>query len=398
MQETEPTLADLESDSGRLAEILEGETIETEETGDQNRLVDPWDPRLIRVEPKTFSIRNILDMLDEGTIELEPDFQRRRVWKPNQKSLLIESILLQIPLPAFYFSADDDGLLQVIDGLQRLSTIYDFVRGGREGKARFKLTELEYLSSQLRNKTYLDLENGVWGRRILTTQILANVVDPQTPAPVKLNIFGRLNRQGTPLSQQELRHAMSKSRSRGFLRRLVGVPEFDRATGSALKDHPRMSDREVALRYCGFQLLTNIQGYEEVGSLMGLLNGATESLDSPEKTPEAMLEEIAHRFALAMRNAEAIFGDQSFRKPQSGAARKPFSRPLFDAWAYYLSRISESDAQTCAEEIRRRYDALFEDEEFVNAITIGTGDVRRVEYRFRAVARLLDQAMGGRLA
>lgn len=82
----------------------------------------PYNPELIRVDPKTFSLRQILDMIDDGDLELAPEFQRLKVWTSGQKSRLIESILLRIPLPAFYFSSDEQGGLQVVDGLQRLST------------------------------------------------------------------------------------------------------------------------------------------------------------------------------------------------------------------------------------------------------------------------------------
>jgi hypothetical protein len=94
--------------------------IEAEELQDTHPL-KPYDPEQIRVDPKMFSLRQILDMIDEGDLELAPDFQRLKVWSKIQKSRLIESVLLRIPLPAFYFSSDESGGLQVVDGLQRLS-------------------------------------------------------------------------------------------------------------------------------------------------------------------------------------------------------------------------------------------------------------------------------------
>src|SRR5438105_4069803 len=97
----------------------------------------PYDPEQIRVDPKTFSLRQILDMIDDEDLELAPDFQRLKVWTSIQKSRLIESVLLRIPLPAFYFSSDEAGALQVVDGLQRLSTIHDYVRGGKQKNAFF---------------------------------------------------------------------------------------------------------------------------------------------------------------------------------------------------------------------------------------------------------------------
>ncbi|MFF4864486.1 DUF262 domain-containing protein [Streptomyces sp. NPDC001231] len=102
----------------------------------------PWKPEQIRVNSKQFSLRNALDMIDDGTLELAPDFQRGRVWKLGQKSRLIESVLLQIPLPAFYFAEDADGAMRVVDGLQRLSTIHDFVRGGEKSGFALKGVEI----------------------------------------------------------------------------------------------------------------------------------------------------------------------------------------------------------------------------------------------------------------
>ena len=86
----------------------------------------PWDPEDIRVSTRNFSLRNMIDMIAEGGLDLAPDFQRLHVWKPVQKVQLIESVLLQIPLPAFYFAEDATGVMQVVDGVQRLSTINDF--------------------------------------------------------------------------------------------------------------------------------------------------------------------------------------------------------------------------------------------------------------------------------
>ncbi|WP_462188368.1 DUF262 domain-containing protein, partial [Frankia sp. CcWB2] len=181
--------------------------------------------------------------------DLAPDFQRLKVWKPVQKAQLIESVLLQIPLPAFYFAEDKDGTLRVVDGVQRLTTVYDFVRGGREGAGGFSLEGLEYIRDVI-GKRFEDLP-ALWRRRLNNTQIVANVIDPSTPRPVMYDIFRRINTGGTPLNAQEIRHCMSKKRSRDFLRDLTALPEFSIATAGALGRQRRMIDREVVLRFCG---------------------------------------------------------------------------------------------------------------------------------------------------
>ena len=88
---------------------------------------EPWDPEKIRVHTKHYSLRQLMEMVVEGDIDLAPDFQRQYVWKPQQRSALIESLLLGIPLPSFYFNEDTSARLQVVDGVQRLTTIYRYL-------------------------------------------------------------------------------------------------------------------------------------------------------------------------------------------------------------------------------------------------------------------------------
>ena len=88
---------------------------------------EPWDPEKIRVHTKHYSLRQIVEMIADDDIDLAPDFQRRYVWKDRQRCGLIESLLLGIPLPSFYFNEDASGRLQVVDGVQRLTTIFWFV-------------------------------------------------------------------------------------------------------------------------------------------------------------------------------------------------------------------------------------------------------------------------------
>lgn len=143
---------------------------ESVDEGGEIGLSKPYDPTQIRVDPKSFSLRNVLDMIDDGDLDLAPDFQRMRVWTLEQKSRLIESILLRIPLPAFYFSSDTEGYMQVVDGVQRLSTIHEFVRNNS-----FPLQHLEYLDRELGTKSFSDIKGTIWAKRINTTQIIVNV-------------------------------------------------------------------------------------------------------------------------------------------------------------------------------------------------------------------------------
>ncbi len=361
--------------------------VEVEELEPFHDIDRPWKPESIRVATKLFSLRNMLDALEENSLDLAPDFQRLQVWKPVQKAQLIESILLQIPLPAFYFAEDIDGTLRVVDGLQRLSTVRDFVRGGADGQGGFTLNGLEYIGD-VTGMRFADLPP-VWQRRIYNTQIVANVIDPSTPAPVMYDIFRRINTGGTPLNAQEIRHCMSKSRSRQFLKVLTGLAQFELATGGVLKNQKRMIDREVALRFCAFAVL-GTDGYIE--PMDEFLWSASELLDNESALSDADLESLVHRFTVGLDNTRAIFGEHAFRKwPLHADRRMPFNRALFESWTVVASNYPPDWIAARASEIRARaQEAMTHDSDYVSSITASTGDRRRVQRRFRSVAVLIE--------
>jgi len=350
----------------------------------------PYDPTEIRVDPKMYSLRNILDMIDEKDLDLAPDFQRLKVWKAKQKSRLIESILLRIPLPAFYFSSDESGKLQVVDGVQRLTTIHDFVRGGQDGKSHFELTDLEYLQEELSGKSFEDIEKTSWAKRLYSTQIVANVIDPQTPAAVKFDIFRRINTGGTPLTAQEIRHCMSGEKSRSLLKRLSTSSEFDKATGGKLSGHLRMADREMVLRVLSFRIDKGFETTKDLSSLDQLLNGATDQIDN--HLSSSRLTRLEEDFVGAMRIAKKLFGDHAFRKwPPGTEWRFPINKALFEVWGVLLADYSWDNLSNAKEKIIKSFRELFdEDDFFVQSISSGTGDPKKISYRFAVIRKLLS--------
>lgn len=377
--------------------------VEVEDPGDDERsILRPYDATKIRVDPKTFSLRNIVDMVDEGDLDLAPDFQRKKVWKPGQKSRLIESLLLRIPLPAFYFSADNDGTLRVVDGLQRLSTVHDFVLG------RFRLVGLEYLKDTVEGRLFNELDSQ-WSRRILQTQIFANVIDPQTPDQVKFDIFKRINTGGNPLNSQEIRHCMSHRRSRAILKACTAteLPETERseimevweearhaarlfheATSGALADHPRMTDREMVLRFFAFRHF-GTDRYSTDTTMDTFLTEATRALDSREVTLVPLVGDLTR----ALRNAIELFGKHAFRKwPLHADGLNPVNRALFESWAVPLADYEWEVLAPYKEAIvAAARVSMTDDFEYINAVSYGTGDTRKVARRFNVPRTILAE-------
>lgn len=348
----------------------------------------PWNPDQIRVTTKSFSLRNILDLIDGNELDLAPDFQRLRVWKPVQKSQLIESILLQIPLPAFYFAEDDEGILRVVDGVQRLSTIHDYCRGSN-GRGGFALSGLEYVAD-VWGLRFSDLP-AQWQRRIHNTQITANVIDPSTPTPVMYDIFRRINTGGTPLNAQEIRHCMSRQRSRDLLQRLAHLDEFTLATSGLLLNQRRMIDREVVLRFIAFWT-RGVSLYDN--TMEEFLWSTTEQLDDPRRMPSEAIYEAEDAFRRGLRRAHAIFGEHAFRKwPSSDDRLKPFNRALFESWTVELARLNRdpAPAENSAIATAAR-DAMQNDSGYMEAISASTGDRRRVFVRFETAAQIISRA------
>ncbi|MEV8208798.1 DUF262 domain-containing protein [Streptomyces sp. NPDC079189] len=357
--------------------------IEVEDSGDDTtRIQRPWNPDQIRVNTSQFSLRNILDQIDEGSIELAPDFQRLQVWRTDQKSLLVESLLLQIPLPAFYFAEDADGSFRVVDGLQRLSTLHAFVRGGENG---FVLGKLEHLDD-LKNLRFSDLPVP-FQRRINNTQLIVNVIDPTTPRGVTYEIFKRINTGGTPLNAQEIRHCMSSPRSRDILHRMTHTDAFAKATGGRLTDHIRMNDREMALRFAAFWL-KGPEAYQERPVMELFLMDATELLDDPKQVPDEKVTALEAAFDRAMTHAYLVFGEHAFRKwPKVDDYRRPINRAMFESWSMALADPVHTTADLRARRtaiVKAARERMTTDVSYLNAITSSTADRFRVAYRFEA--------------
>lgn len=375
---------------------------EGEDTSGSGSGQKPWDPGKIRITTKNFSLREVVDQIRQKEIDLAPDFQREYVWSTRQKTRLIESILLGIPLPAFYFNQSSDGTYQIVDGVQRLSTVSLFM-GDRH---MLSANDLEYLTT-LDNCYFKDLD-GAASRRFRATQIVVHVIEPQTPDEVKFDIFNRVNTLGSPLSSQEVRHAMSRDRSRAFLARLSESAEFDAATemqywrfdketATRVRDGKRMSDRELALRFCAFRDF-NVELYREYESLDAYLNDYTRRLDGiSERQPPLSDREIGKLeadFKRAMVNARSVLGAAAFRRwPLSQSRRGPINRALFEAQGNALADYSPAQLQGHEMKVVSAFRGAFDDARYLRAVTVGTGDPLNIATRLESTRALLAQAV-----
>lgn len=166
----------------KAEEILAGYKVEDEtpSTGPDSDMVieKPFNPKEINIKTKTMSLDNIIKRIKEGEIDLAPDFQRKgNLWTLDKQSRLIESMLIKLPLPAFYFDGTEDEKWLVVDGLQRLSAIKNYVVD-----ENFSLQGLEFLEP-IQGKRFSELPRN-YKRMIEETEIVAYIINPGTPADV----------------------------------------------------------------------------------------------------------------------------------------------------------------------------------------------------------------------
>ncbi|MCX7997780.1 MAG: DUF262 domain-containing protein [Leptospiraceae bacterium] len=426
---------------------------ETEES--PPKIQFPFDPNSILFSTQQQSLQLLLEKVEYEEIILNPDWQRMaNIWKFDKKCRLIESLLLRIPIPAFYMYIKDENNVEiwsVIDGLQRLSILHHFVNGINnqaidtnelesmkknkevviKGNKNFLvLKDLQYLSlksiadekkvppeRKLKDKDdyeyilYEELESS-YQRIIKSTQVTVFGIRLKTIAKDKetreqqqqviYNIFERINTGGLPLSPQEIRHAIKQGKSTQLLKELADSKQFKEATNGKIKPH-RMEDRELVLRYLFFK----IKGYRDEKSfsqkdfnflLMTLMDEINKEKD------DSKIKQYKDEFLNSMERAKKVFGEFAFRrirKDKKGKNRPSLiNKPLFEAVSVNLSLLDETEIQKLVEnqkELQKGYIQLFHSNEvkegitFADSISRSTTDYRSIKRRFEAIAELLKR-------
>lgn len=354
-------------------------------------LEKPYNPDQIRVDSKTFSIRLVYDMIKNGDLDLSPDFQRNVVWDSFRKSRLIESILLRIPLPMFYFSQDEEGKLFVVDGLQRLTAIKEFMDN------ELVLKDLEYLSNTCEGKTYNEEGNKIeekYYRWFNMTQLSVNVIDPQSPAKVKYDIFRRLNTGGRPLNAQELRNCLAKEKVRTVLRNMAALSSFKRATGNSISD-VRMDAQELALRFIYFRFYHKKNAIDKYSGNMDA--DLDDFVDLLNKIGDFKFEEYISEFDRAMKIARHLFGRHAFRKVDehtvNGSHRSLVNKALFVSWSVLLADYDYDSIRKRVEKnsfIPILGKAISEDEAYYRALSYGTNGRWNIMTAFDVAKKIIN--------
>jgi hypothetical protein len=276
----------------------------------------------IRTDGYPMSIGEWISMYEKNELDIHPEFQRFYRWTPSQKTSLIESILLGIPLPAIFVSQRGDGVWDVIDGLQRLSTIFQFVGILKdENKKPVKpliLQKTKYLPAlqdiQWANETNelksLPPELQLVLKR---SKISASIVLKESDETAKYDLFQRLNTGGSDLSPQEVRNCLLLMTNKSLFEWLKHLPKNENfILTTALSDRPleESYDVELALRFVLLALIKEV----DIKSLGDVGNFLTDNLTTIAQDKKFKKTPIKNLFDETFSILNEIFGDTAFKR------------------------------------------------------------------------------------
>ncbi|NCP20148.1 MAG: DUF262 domain-containing protein [Erythrobacter sp.] len=330
----------------------------------------PIRDRKVITQPYDVSVKSVVDQIREKTIYLRPlsdrpSFQRKYVWTDVLASRLIESILLNVPIPPVYLSQNDEFELDVIDGQQRIYSLFRFINN------EFVIKGLEVLE-ELNGKRFFELP-ARHQRQIETHTLRCVLVTNESHPEIKFEVFERLNTNTAPLNAQELRNCVYRGRLNEILKDCVENASWRKIVGTKTPNK-RMREEEVALRYYAFQR-------EGLGSyrtpLKRWLNDAArkgreltdEDVDTLRKSWDDSLSKSLRWFPHG----------EVFRRPGSRAINKA----LFDLMMNYARSVPTlAQADEIRADFRVRFNELLADAEFDDLISRAVDHTTRTKRRF----------------
>jgi hypothetical protein len=336
-----------------------------ESSGEQVEALDlSADERKLVTQPYDLGVKSLSRDIEQGRISLTIEYQRKYVWDQGKASRLIESLLLNVPIPVCYFAEDENGNYEVIDGLQRLTAIKNYLEG------EFALSGLSVLS-ELDNKRFTDLAPRDQ-RRLENRTIRCIVITEDSNPDIKFDVFERLNTGAAMLTAQELRNSVYRGKFNDALKVLTTADYFTELLGTS--SNKRMDLEELILRF--FSLVEGLESYKP--PLRQFLNDYMRSRRA--SVPTAQLLDL---FRETCDVVHEVLGATPFRVAGS---RNLVNKAMFDAFMIPAAFADKVAYRSNADDVRRVIAEVSEQDEFRTAIGRATADRQRMLYRIGIVA------------
>jgi hypothetical protein len=383
-------------------EELDGHGDDSEEDGDP--VFDGGGSKKIIWGPKDYTVELLHSKKLNGTLDPNPRWQRNYVFDKIKASRLIESVLLDVPLPAVYLAEEADGTLSVIDGQQRLSTFFFFlenkfpVKGKDNEFTDFPLSGLQILG-ELNTKHFPDLGKPLQ-LKINDTPIHVIIIQKDSNEDVKFDIFERLNTGAMKLNEDEIRNSVY----RGSYIELLDELAEDKAFDSLIRKpnfKNRMLYRGMILRFFALSE-KDIRHYKP-----SMKQYCNKELRDKRYLIKGKADDYRKRFRLCVDMCRSVFGDNAFRRFSPGKDKNNQD----GSWVASRINMALFDVQMCGfalheqnlnqflghwDEIRERMlDLMCNDPEFINAIEMKTSGRDQMNTRFKKWLDVLDSILAG---
>jgi Protein of unknown function DUF262 len=349
--------------------------LEQEAEAESEETPEPLDiaagERKLVTQPYDYSVDQLVSHVEKGKILLiEVPYQREYVWDDSKASRLIESLLLNVPIPVCYFAENEDGSWEVIDGLQRVHSIARYLG------EKFVLRGLSVLT-ELNGKRFGELP-GRDQRRIESRTLRFVVITEESHPDIKFDVFERLNTGAVKLTAQELRNCIYRGAFNDGLHELAEDKSFRHAIGRP-RD-PRMRDEELVLRF--FALHASLPNYRP--PIAQLLNEYMR--ENRSQSPSAADLRL---FKGTMKTIGDVFGGTGFRTLRDDKVTANLNRALFDAVAISFGFANRSQLLKKAGEVKEGHAKLLNDAEFIPLVGRATADRSRMLGRIRKYTNVL---------
>lgn len=336
----------------------------------------------IRIEKGRMSLYELKRRKERGDVKIDPDFQREFVWDKKQKGELIESVLMGIPIPVFYFFENKEGEIQVVDGRQRISTFIDFIDD------KFELKQLKIIKNII-GKKFSSLDS-LQQRKIEDYQIDTYTIQPPTPEQVKFDIFDRVNRGGTRLNRQEMRNALYQGKSTELINELSKEECFKKATANSIKSN-RMKDRYIILRFIGFYIyFSKVIGNNNIeykGNIDEFLFEIMLFLNDIKDNE--LISNLKSMFKKVMGFAYGNYGEDIFRFDTKETKKRPLNMALFESLSYLFALCIDNHKKPTKQEVDNLKQYFDKSKQFTNSID----SVTSVKHRFSEVDKFLKDKL-----
>lgn len=331
-----------------------------------------------------YNLESLTTLITKRVIDLAPKYQRRFRWDDARKSKLIESFLMNVPIPPIFLNEDDFGKYSVIDGKQRLSAINDFISG------KLTLKGLQVFKD-LNGLNLFDLPVEFQNSVKIRATVRAIIILRQSDKDIKYEVFQRLNTGGVKLNAQEIRNSAFPGLLNDKILELSEEKHFQKLLGIKSKVKSRiyqeMRDAELVLRF--FALRKNWKTYPG-----GLKNILDKFLDENKGLKEDKVLELEGEFKATLELAEIVFGkDGLFRRwiPQSGKWKQQISAPIYDMQMFALYGKDKSLIEQNKTRFLSDFKLLFQDDQtFIDSISSSTATPQRFIYRVNKLDEIIN--------